>query len=160
MEKEKNFLRLFNDLENYLRITYSRGDYSYTGFITKLYQIKKMRILFITMVMLAISIAACKQDASQKTIALKYSDESYTLVKKGEGPAPKDGDFSIFSSANRYCGLHFISHKSFLFSIYKRILFSQLPNSCLLILQSVPGNISITGIMKSFGPTGVTGTID
>jgi FKBP-type peptidyl-prolyl cis-trans isomerase len=56
-----------------------------------------MRILFITMVMMAISIAACKQDASQKTIALKYSDESYTLVKKGEGPAPKDGDFSIFS---------------------------------------------------------------
>ena len=43
MEKEKAFLRLFNDLENYLRITYSRGDYSYTGFITKLYQIKKSK---------------------------------------------------------------------------------------------------------------------
>lgn len=43
MEKEKKFLRLFNDLENYLRITYSRGDYSYTGFITKLYQIKKSK---------------------------------------------------------------------------------------------------------------------
>jgi len=43
MEKEKTFLRLFNDLENYLRITYSRGDYSYTGFITKLYQIKKSK---------------------------------------------------------------------------------------------------------------------
>ena len=43
MEKEKKFLRLFNDLENYLRITYSRGDYSYTGFITRLYQIKKSK---------------------------------------------------------------------------------------------------------------------
>jgi CBS domain-containing protein len=43
MEKERYFISLFNDLENYLRITYSRGDYSYTGFITKLYQIKKSR---------------------------------------------------------------------------------------------------------------------
>lgn len=43
MVKEKYFLSLFNDLENYLRITYNKGDYSYTGFITKLYQIKKSR---------------------------------------------------------------------------------------------------------------------
>ncbi|PKK95356.1 MAG: hypothetical protein CVV60_01650 [Tenericutes bacterium HGW-Tenericutes-5] len=43
MEKERYFISLFNDLENYLRITYNKGDYSYTGFITKLYQIKKSR---------------------------------------------------------------------------------------------------------------------
>jgi predicted transcriptional regulator len=43
MEKEQLFLNLFNELEQYLRVTYSRGEYSYTGFVTKLYQIKKSR---------------------------------------------------------------------------------------------------------------------
>lgn len=43
MDKEKVFLQLFNELEQYLRVTYSTGDYSYTGFVTKLYQIKKSR---------------------------------------------------------------------------------------------------------------------
>lgn len=43
MEKERYFLSLFNELENYLRITYHKGNYSYTGFVTKLYQIKKSR---------------------------------------------------------------------------------------------------------------------
>lgn len=43
MDKEKEFLKVFNDLEQYLRVTYSKGDYSYTGFVTKLYQIKKSR---------------------------------------------------------------------------------------------------------------------
>lgn len=43
MEKERYFLQIFNELEEYLRITYHKGDYSYTGFVTKLYQIKKNR---------------------------------------------------------------------------------------------------------------------
>jgi hypothetical protein len=56
-----------------------------------------MRFVFITMAIVAIFLTACKQDSSKNEIALKYSDESYTLVKKGEGPAPNEGDFSIFS---------------------------------------------------------------
>ena len=43
IEKEKQFIKLFNELEQFLRITYSKGDYSYTGFVTKLYQIKKSK---------------------------------------------------------------------------------------------------------------------
>jgi len=43
MEKEQLFLNMFNELEQYLRVTYSRSEYSYTGFVTKLYQIKKSR---------------------------------------------------------------------------------------------------------------------
>ncbi|MGD9761267.1 MAG: CBS domain-containing protein [Candidatus Izemoplasmatales bacterium] len=43
MDKEQYFLNLFNELEQYLRVTYSRGEYSYTGFVTKLYQIKKSK---------------------------------------------------------------------------------------------------------------------
>jgi len=42
-EKERVFLKLFNELESYLRITYHNNDYSYTGFITRLYQIKKSK---------------------------------------------------------------------------------------------------------------------
>jgi len=41
--KEREFLKLFNELESFLRITYHDIDYSYTGFITKLYQIKKSK---------------------------------------------------------------------------------------------------------------------
>ena len=43
MDKEKQFLTLFNELEEYLRIKYHKGDYSYTGFVTRLYQIKKSK---------------------------------------------------------------------------------------------------------------------
>ncbi|MDD3128847.1 MAG: CBS domain-containing protein [Candidatus Izemoplasmatales bacterium] len=43
MIKEKDFLKLFNELEEYLRIKYQNKDYSYTGFVTKLYQIKKSK---------------------------------------------------------------------------------------------------------------------
>lgn len=43
MDKERYFIQLFNRLEQYLRITYSNSDYSYTGFITRLYQIKKSK---------------------------------------------------------------------------------------------------------------------
>lgn len=43
MTKEKEFLTLFNDLEKYLRVEYQHGAYSYTGFVSKLYQVKKYR---------------------------------------------------------------------------------------------------------------------
>lgn len=43
MSKEKEFLSLFNELEKFLRVTYHSGNYSYTGFITRLYQIKKSK---------------------------------------------------------------------------------------------------------------------
>ena len=43
MEKEIYFLKLFTELEEYLRVTYHKGEYSYTGFVTKLYQIKKSK---------------------------------------------------------------------------------------------------------------------
>ena len=47
MNREEHFLDLFKKLEQYLRINYSDRDYSYTGFITKLYQIKKSKENFI-----------------------------------------------------------------------------------------------------------------
>ena len=47
MNREEHFLDLFKKLEQYLRINYSDRDYSYTGFITKLYQIKKSKETFI-----------------------------------------------------------------------------------------------------------------
>ncbi len=43
MTKEREFLTLFNDLEKYLRVEYSQNDYSYTGFVSKLFQVKKYK---------------------------------------------------------------------------------------------------------------------
>lgn len=47
MGREEHFLDLFKSLEQYLRINYADKNYSYTGFITKLYQIKKSKENFI-----------------------------------------------------------------------------------------------------------------
>jgi len=41
MSKEKQFLDLFKKLEKYLRVQYNQGDYSYSGFMSTLYKIKK-----------------------------------------------------------------------------------------------------------------------
>ena len=43
MTKEKEFLTLFNELERYLRVEYPSTSYSYTGFVSHLYQIRKHR---------------------------------------------------------------------------------------------------------------------
>ncbi len=41
MTKEKEFLEIFNQLEKYLRIEYNQGNYSYSGFMSTIYRIKK-----------------------------------------------------------------------------------------------------------------------
>lgn len=41
MTKEKEFLDLFKQLEKYLRIEYNQGNYSYSGFMSTIYKIKK-----------------------------------------------------------------------------------------------------------------------
>ena len=41
MTKEKQFLELFNKLEKYLRIEYNQNKFSYTGFMSSIYSIKK-----------------------------------------------------------------------------------------------------------------------
>lgn len=41
MSKENQFLDLFKQLEKYLRIEYSQGKYTYTGFMSTLYKIRK-----------------------------------------------------------------------------------------------------------------------
>lgn len=41
MTKEKEFLEIFNKLEKYLRIEYNQGNYSYSGFMSTIYRIKK-----------------------------------------------------------------------------------------------------------------------
>ncbi len=43
MTKEKEFLTLFNELEKFLRVEYSRENYSYTGFVSQLYQVRKYK---------------------------------------------------------------------------------------------------------------------
>ncbi len=44
MGRESEFFNLFNQLEKHLRVNYHKGDYSYSGFITRLYQIKKAKV--------------------------------------------------------------------------------------------------------------------
>lgn len=41
MTKEKEFLEIFNKLEKYLRIEYNQGNYTYSGFMSTIYRIKK-----------------------------------------------------------------------------------------------------------------------
>jgi CBS domain-containing protein len=41
MANEQHFLDLFKKLEKYLRIEYSQGNYSYSGFMSTIYKIKK-----------------------------------------------------------------------------------------------------------------------
>lgn len=41
MTKEKEFLNLFKKLEKYLRIEYNQSHYSYSGFMSTIYRIKK-----------------------------------------------------------------------------------------------------------------------
>lgn len=43
MDKEQKFLDLFKKLEKYLRIEYNQKDYSYSGFMSTLYRIKKSK---------------------------------------------------------------------------------------------------------------------
>ncbi len=41
MSKEKEFLEVFNRLEQYLRVEYTQDSFSYSGFMSTLYKIKK-----------------------------------------------------------------------------------------------------------------------
>lgn len=41
--KEAEFLRLFNNLEKFLTVKYHNNNYSYTGFVKRLYQIRKTK---------------------------------------------------------------------------------------------------------------------
>lgn len=41
MTKEKKFLEIFNKLEQFLRIEYNQDRFSYSGFISTIYRIKK-----------------------------------------------------------------------------------------------------------------------
>ncbi len=41
MEKEREFIVIFNQLEKHLRIEYNQGSYSYSGFMSTIYRIKK-----------------------------------------------------------------------------------------------------------------------
>lgn len=41
MSKEKEFLDLFKQLEKYLRVEYNQGNYTYSGFMSTIYKIKK-----------------------------------------------------------------------------------------------------------------------
>ncbi|HOO44218.1 MAG TPA: CBS domain-containing protein, partial [Bacillota bacterium] len=41
MSQEKVFLELFNTLEKFLRVEYNQNTYSYTGFMSTIYRIKK-----------------------------------------------------------------------------------------------------------------------
>jgi len=43
VNKEAEFLKLFNNLEKFLTVNYHNNVYSYTGFIKRLYQIKKSK---------------------------------------------------------------------------------------------------------------------
>ena len=43
MEKEREFIVIFNRLEKYLRIEYNQGNYTYSGFMSTMYRIKKGR---------------------------------------------------------------------------------------------------------------------
>lgn len=43
MTQEKEFLELFNQLEQYLRVSYTSNAYSYTGFMSTIYRIKKAK---------------------------------------------------------------------------------------------------------------------
>ncbi len=90
MSKELEFLSLFNDLEKYLRITYHSSDYSYTGFVTRLYQIKKSKENMI--INNSHNFDVIKQAAQMRNIIAhnndvlipsdKFLDEFKTIVKK------------------------------------------------------------------------------
>ena len=56
-----------------------------------------MKSIFYSMLVAGLLIAGCSQDKKGKEIPLKYSDQTYTLVKKGDGELPKPGEFSVFS---------------------------------------------------------------
>ncbi|MFA7560674.1 MAG: CBS domain-containing protein [Candidatus Izemoplasmatales bacterium] len=43
MSKETEFLKIFNDLEKFLTVNYHNHNYSYTGFVKRLYQIRKSK---------------------------------------------------------------------------------------------------------------------
>ncbi|XMB71759.1 CBS domain-containing protein [Mycoplasmatota bacterium WC30] len=43
MEKEREFMKIFNRLEKYLRIEYNQGNYTYSGFMSTMHRIRKSK---------------------------------------------------------------------------------------------------------------------